>query len=65
MDSLFEKFISELMIQGYHLLTDKVPNEREKILVDAFLNRIMNKNLSIALTSLKPKTLDTFKLAKK
>ena len=60
------EFISELRIQGYYLLTDKDSNEREKLLVDAFLNGIMNKNLSIALTSLKPKTLDdAFKLAKK
>ena len=59
------EFISELRIQGY-LLTDKDPNEREKLLVDAFLNGLMNKNLSIALTSLNPKTLDdAFKLAKK
>ena len=44
------EFISELRIQGYHLLTVKDPNEREKLLVDAFLNGIKNKNLSIALT---------------
>lgn len=58
-------FISELRVEGYSLLEGYSAEDRESMLVNAFINGLINQNLAVALRARSPKTLDeAFKLIK-
>ena len=60
------EFISELRVEGYTLLKHYNPDEREGMLVNAFINGLRNNNLALALRVKPPRTLDdAFKITKK
>lgn len=60
------EFLSEIRIEGYKLLKNLDPEEREKHLVDAYKKGLRNKELKTALHSLEIATLEeVFKLIKR
>ena len=60
------EFLSEIRIEGYKLLKEIDPEEREKHLIDAFTKGLQNKELKAVLSRKKVATLDeAFRLVKK
>lgn len=60
------EFLSEIRIEGYKLLKELNPEEREKHLLDAFTKGLYNEELRLALSMKEVNTLDeAYRLVKK
>ena len=65
-DQHVREFLSEIRIEGYRLLRDMSPSEREKHLINAFSKGLLNEGLQSALSRMEISTLDeAYNLVKK
>lgn len=65
-DQSLREYLSEIRVEGYKLLRNMNPKDREKQLIDAFKRGLRSEQLQFALNSVEVETLDeAYRLVKK
>lgn len=65
-DQSLREYLSEIRVEGYKLLRNMNPQDREKHLIDAFKRGLRSEQLQFALNSVRVETLDeAYRLVKK